>query len=192
MDPYFLNVMTLNLVAIGKVDGEEMMILADTLRQVFSLSCHVMPVGLDPGPSFHWERKQHHSSELLYAMQNLAGSNNAKLLGVANVDLYIPILTFVFGEAQMSGACAVISTYRLRQEFYGLPADTGLLRDRVTKEAVHELGHTFGLVHCEDYECAMASSHSVEWIDLKGKFLCVACQKQLASAGNFVPDATRF
>ena len=64
-------------------------------------------------------------------------------------------------------ACAVVSTFRLRQEFYGLDQDESLLSQRLLKESVHELGHTLALRHCQDYRCAMASSHSVEWIDLR-------------------------
>ena len=113
------------------------------------------------------------------------------MLGVCAVDLYIPILTFVFGEAQMGGPCAVVSAHRLRQEFYGLPPDPELFRQRVIKEAVHELGHTLNLTHCEDYRCAMAPSHAVEWIDLKESALCTPCRAatapvtQVSSARNY-------
>ena len=99
-----------------------------------------------------------------------------RVLGVTGVDLYIPILTFVFGEAQMGGPCAVVSFHRLMQEFYGLPADPAVLIDRLIKESVHEVGHTLDLTHCDDYSCAMAPSHAVEWIDLKGQALCGSCQ----------------
>jgi archaemetzincin len=94
---------------------------------------------------------------------------------VTCLDLYLPILTFVFGEAQLEGACAVVSAHRLRQETYGLPPDQMLLRERLLKEAVHELGHTFGLTHCADRSCVMASPHSVEWIDLKTAEFCPSC-----------------
>jgi archaemetzincin len=109
-------------------------------------------------------------------MQSFLTDDSWRLLGVTAVDLYIPILTFVFGEAQMGGPCAVVSAHRLRQELYGLPADPKLFRQRVIKEAVHELGHTVSLTHCDDYRCAMAPSHAVEWIDLKESTLCTACQ----------------
>jgi predicted Zn-dependent protease len=101
--------------------------------------------------------------------------SSARLLGVTALDLYIPTLTFVFGEAQLHGPCAVVSTFRLRQEFYGLPPDPRLLAERLLKEAVHELGHTLELRHCDDYRCAMAPSHAVEWIDLKSAHFCPAC-----------------
>ena len=76
----------------------------------------------------------------------------------------------------MGGPTAVISSHRLSQEFYGLAPDHELFRQRVIKEAVHEVGHTVNLTHCEDYRCVMASSHAVEWIDLKQPTLCPACQ----------------
>jgi archaemetzincin len=103
------------------------------------------------------------------------------LLAVTSFDLYIPILTFVFGEAQLNGPCAVLSTHRLRQEMYGLAPDVELLQQRTLKEAMHELGHTMGLTHCEDYTCVMAPSHAVEWIDLKTRSLCASCRAAVES-----------
>jgi archaemetzincin len=107
------------------------------------------------------------------------GRGTRRLLGVTAADLYIPILTFVFGEAELHGVCAVVSLHRLRQEFYGMPPDARTERERVLKEALHELGHTFGLAHCEDYQCVMAPSHSVEWIDLKDWRFCADCCPQV-------------
>ena len=73
----------------------------------------------------------------------------------------------------------MISAHRLQQEFYGLPHDEDLLHDRLRKEAVHELGHTLELTHCDDYSCAMAPSHAVEWIDLKESALCPNCASRI-------------
>ena len=81
----------------------------------------------------------------------------------------------------MGGPCAVVSTFRLRQEFYGLNPDDSLLRERLLKEAIHELGHTLHLRHCQDYQCVMASSPSVEWIDLRDSRFCAACRHELES-----------
>ena len=91
------------------------------------------------------------------------------------MDLYIPVLTFVFGEAQLADGGAVVSTHRLRQEFYGLPANPELLHVRLLKEALHELGHTYGLRHCPDYTCVMSASNGVERIDLKQAEFCTHC-----------------
>jgi len=173
--------MKLQLLPIGEVDHELLGELRSRLPLLLGLPCEVLSTKLDPAATFHQERGQYHSSELLHRMQSLASPECGRLLGVAAVDLYIPILTFVFGEAQIGGPCAVVSTHRLRQEFYGLPPDHGLLGQRLLKEAVHELGHTFDLIHCHDYQCAMSASHAVEWIDLKESTLCTACQAQLTA-----------
>lgn len=166
----------LQLLPVGNVDHKLLKELCPALEAFFGVSCRVLPVRLDPQFAFHGERQQYHSSEILLRMQDYLRSDSWRILGVAEMDLYIPILTFVFGEAQMKGPCAVLSGHRLRQEFYGLPADEALFKQRLIKEAAHELGHTLDLPHCDDYRCAMASSHAVEWIDLKEKELCTPCR----------------
>jgi len=100
---------------------------------------------------------------------------------VTSLDLYVPVLTFVFGEAQLEGRCALVSLHRLREEFYGLPASNDLLHERLTKEAVHELGHTFGLRHCHDWRCVMASAHGVERLDVKTAEFCPTCRGVVAA-----------
>lgn len=169
----------LRLLPIGSLDNELANNLCTVLEQSFYVPCKLLPVRLDPEFAFHPERQQYHSSEILRRMQNFASEGSLRVLGVGTVDLYIPILSFVFGEAQIGGPCAVVSTYRLSQEFYGLSSDKELLRLRLVKEAVHELGHTFELTHCDDYRCVMASSHAVEWIDLKETGFCARCLRQV-------------
>jgi archaemetzincin len=168
---------TLQLLPIGNVDDGLLKDLRPAAEEILGTPCRVLPVRLDPEFAFHGERQQYHSSEILGHMQSFVTGETWRVLGVGDVDLYIPILTFVFGEAQMGGRCAVISTHRLRQEFYGLPSDEELFRQRVLKEAVHEVGHTLNLTHCHAYKCAMASSHAVEWIDLKDSTLCGPCRR---------------
>lgn len=169
----------LQLLPIGEFDARLLCDLGPAMAETFRVPCEVAPVTLDPEFAYHGERQQYHSSEILQAMQQCVTDASWRVLGVTTVDLYIPILTFVFGEAQIGGPCGLVSAHRLRQEFYGLPADPGVLRQRLLKEAVHEIGHTLALTHCEDYQCAMAPSHAVEWIDLKDVTLCEACQARV-------------
>jgi archaemetzincin len=168
----------LELLPIGSFDERLLRDVVPALAAAFHVPCRIAEKCLDPRFAFHSERQQYHSSEILQGMQAYAAIGAWRVLGITSVDLYIPILTFVFGEAQMGGPCAVVSAHRLAQEFYGLPPDPALLRDRLIKEAVHEVGHTLDLTHCDDYACVMAASHAVEWIDLKEAALCANCQSR--------------
>jgi len=174
------------LLPVGSVAASLVQELGAAIPKGLPLRCEILPVTLDPVSSYHAERQQFHSSEILQRMHSVVRPQGRRVLAVAEVDLYIPILKYVFGEAQMGGPCGIVSTYRLRQEFYGLPDDDPLMRERLLKEAIHELGHTLNLRHCQDYRCAMASSHSVEWIDLREHRLCDACLYQLESNGTLV------
>jgi archaemetzincin len=169
------------LLPIGHVEGQLLPFLRSALRQWLHVPCEIVPAVLDPSAAFHVERRQYHSSQILAAMQKFADGESWRVLGVTDVDLYIPILTFVFGEAQTDGSCALVSAARLREEFYGLPADPALLEQRLLKEAIHEIGHTCDLTHCDNYFCAMAASYAVEWIDIKEAALCKGCQEKVES-----------
>jgi len=165
----------LQLLPVGTVDARLLEWLSQALNHKFRVPVEVLTSALDPSFALHAERQQHHSSEILGRMQGYITSRTWRLLGITSCDLYIPILTFVFGEAQLGGSAAVVSYHRLQQEFYGLPPDTDLLANRLLIETVHELGHTFNLTHCHDYRCAMAPSHAVEWIDIKDSGFCEDC-----------------
>lgn len=165
----------LQLLPIGSPNLQLLEWLGQALREKFRVAVEILPAAIDPGFALHAERQQHHSSEILAAMRRYVSGSTWRLLGVTELDLYIPILTFVFGEAQLDGASAIVSYHRLQQEFYGLPANIDLLANRLLVESVHELGHTLKLTHCHDYQCAMAPSHAVEWIDIKDSGFCEDC-----------------
>ena len=165
----------LQLLPVGEVDPRLLDWLRQALFERFRVPTEILLPALDPAFALHAERQQFHSSEILAAMQSYISRDTWKLLGITGNDLYIPILTFVFGEAQLGGASAIVSYHRLTQEFYGLPHDLDLLANRLLIESVHELGHTLHLTHCEEFRCAMASSHAVEWIDIKDSGFCEDC-----------------
>ena len=102
-----------------------------------------------------------------------------KTIGLFKVDLFIPILTYIFGQAQYKGEAGVASIYRLKNEQYGLPEDENLLYDRYRKVVVHELGHTFGLIHCHVPICVMRPGVYVEDIDQKKHLFCNKCKSEL-------------
>ena len=180
---------TLQLLRVGPFEPALARELALGLEAEFQVPCELLPRIADPEFAFHPERQQYHSSEILAWMESQLTATTWRLLAVTAGDLYIPILTFVFGEARLDGKTAVVSTHRLRQEFYGLPADPELLQARLLREAAHELGHTFALRHCDDWQCVMASSSSVEAIDLKGAALCPLCRTK--ALGNTIGSSIR-
>lgn len=134
---------------------------------------------IDLAPAYFPERNQHHATLLLASLLRTLPDSSSTLLGITSVDLFVPVLTFVFGQAQLDGPGALLSTFRLRNEYYGLPRDEDLLLDRTIKEAVHELGHSFGLVHCTNQDCVMSSSTYVEEVDMKADWYCPSCQERL-------------
>ncbi len=170
----------LHLLPVGNVAPELLSWLQRELCELFRVPCALLQPALNPRPSYHAERQQYHSSELLARVQPYITEQTWRLLAVTEEDLYIPILTFVFGEAELGGRAAIVSTHRLRQEFYGLPPDQNLLARRLLTESVHELGHTLDLTHCDDYRCVMAASHAVEWIDIKEPSFCRECAARVA------------
>ncbi len=134
-----------------------------------------------PSDSYEAGRDQYFSTKILKAMLKEVPEDASKLLGITDKDLCIPILTYVFGEAQLGGTAAVVSLARLRQEHYGMAPDRPLLLERLRKECLHELGHTFGLIHCPSRDCVMFLANTVIDVDGKGRFFCRVCQMAAAS-----------
>lgn len=151
----------------------------------FHLRTKIKGMKIDLADTFDANRVQHNSSLILRQLIMQHPPDAEKILGILSVDLFIPILTFVFGEAQLQGIGAIVSTHRLHNRFYGLPENREITTDRLLKEAVHELGHTFGLIHCLQAKCVMNSSTYVENIDQKPAEFCFLCRKGLqANSGS--------
>lgn len=171
------------LAAVGPADAALLEYLRLIVGEVLGKKARRLPSPIPSDFAYDPLRRQHYSTRLLERLQEAAEGAGSKILGVTEHDLMIPILTFVFGEAQLGGRSAVISLARLRPSFYGLPDDPDLLYRRAEKEALHELGHTFGLVHCPDYGCVMHFSNTVEEVDLKGDRYCPRCAEQTREPG---------
>ena len=128
-------------------------------------------------------RKQYSSEKILGKVLDLCPEDADKIIGIVNVDLYIPVLTFVFGQAQLGGRAGLISISRLSQKFYDLPDKRHLLYIRALKEILHELGHTYNLTHCQDHSCIMSQSYTIRNIDRKTATFCFHC-KSILSRGK--------
>jgi len=172
----------ISLMPVGAIDRALLEPLAASLTRRLRVACSIQPDCLEAEFAFNPLRRQYHSSEILKKLLQRPASETWKVLGVTEMDLYIPVLTFVFGEAQIADGGAVVSTHRLRQEFYGLPTNPSLLEERLLKESLHELGHTYGLRHCSDYTCVMSASNGVERIDLKHAEFCASCAQLIPSS----------
>jgi archaemetzincin len=121
-------------------------------------------------------RRQYNGNSLLSAVGSSSSKLSPKNIGMFQVDLFIPILTYIFGQAALNGSAGIASLYRLRNEHYGMKKDEDLLLDRFKKVIIHELGHMFGLIHCQNPSCVMRSSTYVEDIDQKSTNFCAQCR----------------
>ena len=138
----------------------------------------VLPV---PSETFDKSRGQYRSDIILSHIHIYAEKAKMfnRVLGIANVDIFVPELNFVFGEAECPGKAALVSLFRLKPEFYGKTQNVELLAERATKEAVHELGHTMGLAHCSNPFCVMYFSNSIFETDRKQSLFCNKCQTKI-------------
>ena len=127
------------------------------------------------------ERRQYNGNDLLLEIDSLIFEGNVMKIGLFRVDLFIPILTYIFGQAKLGGDSGVASLYRLRNEHYGIKKNDKLLAERFRKVIVHECGHMFGLIHCHNPSCIMRSSTYVEDIDQKSLSLCSQCKSKIDS-----------
>lgn len=165
------------IVPIRPVDHAELTALIIPLSGIFNLPVSIEESKyIDPSFAFDTYRNQYNSTFLITALLERFREYNGKIIGITTVNIFVPVLTYVFGEAQLDGKVTVISTYRFKEELYGLEANPEVEFNRLLKEVVHELGHTFGLIHCHNPACVMHSSTSAEEIDVKGKNFCDTCE----------------
>ena len=148
------------------------------VERVFRLQARLYQHSDRPTHAFDTRRGQHSSTQILrwlVARDNPQG----RVVVITDADLFIPVLTFVFGEAQLGGRGAVVSTARL-----GLDLDAQALPrivvDRTITETIHELGHSFGLLHCDVAGCVMTRSVSLADVDNKRATMCDGCESRYA------------
>jgi len=169
----------IDIVPIGEVDETLLLFLRQSLFEAFRIQPRVRHGYFNLSSVYDPVRNQYNSSGLLLQLIREPAPETLKILGVTELDLFIPIFTFLFGEAQLNGVGAVVSAHRLHNQFYGIAENQDLLKNRLLKEAMHELGHTFGLIHCFTLKCVMRSSTYVEEIDQKSVHFCRVCEQQI-------------
>ncbi len=164
---------------VGEISVDILSFLKDSLSKLFG-ECEILKPIKVPEEAYNPIRDQFNSTLILHSLPEACDVT----LGVTDVDLYAENLNFVFGEAELFGKRALISVKRLKQEFYGLPRDEELLKVRVLKEAIHEIGHVLGLTHCKG-KCVMRFSNSIFDVDMKDWWFCEDCLKKLRAQSNW-------
>jgi len=168
----------ITLVPIGQVEEAILPVIGEGLKEAFGRLWVLAAPLPHPDYAYDWRRGQYLADAILARLRTL-DLPAERWLGIVDVDLYTPGLNFVFGQASVGGPAAVIALPRLRQGFYGRPEHTALFHQRVVKEAVHELGHTYGLGHCHDAACVMHFSNSLLDTDRKGDRFCPRCKGEI-------------
>jgi archaemetzincin len=174
-----MNLPCITLISFGYFGKDILEKTADAVIYEYQSPVMIKDGHLDLSEFYDSSRRQYNGNLLLQQIDSITNPDSLKTLGLFNVDLFIPILTFIFGQAFLGGRSGIASLYRLNNERYGMKPDTQLMLDRFKKEVIHELGHTFGLIHCSNPFCVMKSSTYVEDIDQKEQHLCENCRAEL-------------
>jgi len=166
---------------LGTVGEAVLKIVAANLQEILNLPVDILPARQTPEFAYSDRRKQYHAALIL---KKLAESRrpHPRILALVSVDLFIPVLTHVFGEAQLGGRAAVVSTHRLRQKEEGGGVSLDTFYERAAKVALHEVAHTFDLVHCSQPECIMRLSSGPNDLDELPLFFCEYCEAFLEEA----------
>ncbi len=164
------------IIPIGSIDDKTLQYTQMELEKRFNVAVDIGRQLEGPTYAYHKHKKQYNSTKILKKIHKLKLTGYDRILGIVDVDLYVPERTFVFGEADVKKKVSVISLTRLRQKFYDLPVDTALFKYRAIIEAVHELGHTYGLYHCKNNKCVMFLSNTIGDTDHKGAEFCSNCK----------------
>jgi len=174
-----MNPRHITLISYGHFERKFLENIAESVEHQFHYPVIIEDRHMDLSKFYDPARKQYDGNKLLREVDSNIPKGSVKTAGLFRVDLFIPILTFIYGQAFLNGNSAVASLFRLNNERYGMKMDENLLFERFKKEVIHELGHTFGLKHCHIPVCVMVSSTYVEDIDQKSAELCTSCRAQL-------------
>jgi len=167
------------IVNHGNFEKDFLENIVSRIYQEFLLPVTIEEFHIDLSEYYDPMRRQYDGNRLLKELDSHSSPPQVKKIGLFRVDLCIPILTYIFGQAPLNGKTGIASLYRLRNEQYGMEKDEDLLLDRFKKVVTHELGHMFGLLHCHVPNCVMISSTYVEDLDQKGHNLCNKCRNEI-------------
>jgi archaemetzincin len=179
-----LDINRILLISFGQFDKDFLDKISGEIKTVFGFPVSIGVNHTDLSKFYDPARRQYDGNQLLKFIYQEYGSEQVKTIGLFRVDLFIPILTFIIGQAVYKGNAGVVSLFRLKNELYGMQKDDALLLERFRKEIIHELGHTFGLTHCISPACVMRSSTYIEDVDQKNSGFCMRCLEKIHGEQN--------
>ncbi len=176
--------MPIAILPLLNVSSQTLDDLREEIGNAFLSSVTILPaIRSLPDSAYNKKREQYDADKLVsHLRQQTKGANADKVVAVGSIDLFVTDLNFIFGAAEKGGKLAVISLYRLDQRFYGKQSSYDSFKERAAKEAIHELGHCYGLDHCKRGKCVMVYSNDVVSVDRKAKFFCEECREKLRKA----------
>ena len=174
-DPSYQHRNTILISPVGELSPELLKAIAAEIEHVYGFATASGSILEDLSFALDQNRQQYHSTLILDQLAADIPADCIRVLAIAQVDLFIPILTHVYGEAQLGGAACIVSTYRLNEGRSGMNVSAPHI-ERIVKEAIHELGHTFNLRHCQEHSCIMHYCRSEEDVDRKSGELCRYCK----------------
>ena len=169
------------LCTFGDIDSLLVTAIRAEVEKVFGLSTDRLPLLDTLAFAYDPKRDQYHSTLILEKLSAAVPDTFLKVLAIVQVDLFIPILTYVYGEALLGDKSCIVSTCRLKTGRY-FSGEPQVFQNRVVKEAIHELGHTFDLRHCRERTCIMHYCRTLEDVDAKSEHLCRYCTVMLSDA----------
>jgi archaemetzincin len=176
-----LNKKSILLVSHGQFEDYFLETISEDITCEYNLAVISEECHADLNDFYDPTRRQYNANKMIKFLEEQSDINALKTLCLCQIDLFIPILTYIFGQAVYNGKTCIASLYRLKNEPYGMKSDDDLVLDRFRKVVIHELGHTFGLIHCHVPSCVMRSSTYVEDLDQKKIHLCNHCRKRIST-----------
>jgi archaemetzincin len=177
--PTKTNKACIGIVPVGKVPEMALKVVAANIQGHFFLPVDILSPIAVPKYAYDKKRLQYNAAIIMKSIESAGFDDYKKIIGVLNADLFVPIFTHVFGEARQGGKVALISPFRLSTNPGAGVTASDVVLERLSKIALHELGHLFNLQHCEDRRCLMHFSGEVTDLDQSNQFFCRYCAAYL-------------
>ncbi|MGP8079270.1 MAG: archaemetzincin family Zn-dependent metalloprotease [Dehalococcoidales bacterium] len=167
------------LVILSQIDFRYIELLSQGLEKTFCRRIEVIHRFTSLNYAYDTTRKQYKSPLLLSYLRRIKKEPDDKIMAITDMDLYSPGYDFVYGEADIHAGVATLSINRLLSDDRGISPDFSLAAERIIREAIHEIGHLFGLSHCQNQKCVMRTCTCLSEVDEARGRLCSECYKKL-------------